>query len=304
MGEITFLQTADAVVYREMIEVTAPTIREYCARTGFSYDCFLGVRHGSKPWHAALNRIVMLKEYSDRGYRGWVIYVDADAYVFDLGFDLATYLAGKGDFGLIAAASGIQPPRWWDINNGVFAINLGHQAGRRIVDLWYERLMSVPLDELNAETRWGQSIDDQNALHVLLENNEDDLRRYVFRDDAHPNTFNWQGRFIRQCVRDEKEPWEVRLAVVRAEVDEAMAGATHAFQLKENAISETAEARDARYAANHEFIVGLYQALLGREPDEGGYHSLFEKLRHKRVSYGQELAACMESDEFRSRRGH
>ena len=66
------------------------------------------------------------------GNRGWVVYLDADAYVADLGFDLVSYLGDKADVCAVFTRAGASP-QWWDINDGVFLMNLGNPHARWIV---------------------------------------------------------------------------------------------------------------------------------------------------------------------------
>lgn len=291
--QVTFLQTADPVAYRSLIEITSQTVREYCARSGAFYECFLGIRRGSKPWHAALNRIPILKEYMDRGYRGWVVYIDADAYIADLDFDLRAYLSDKSDYGMIAAPSGQQPPKWWQINNGVFALNLGHEAGRRIVQGWYERLDRIPVDVLASEKAWGDVIDDQDALLDVFQSDPEFFERHLYLDEEQPNILNWNGVFIRQIVRNEARSLEHRAFLLKSAVDSVM-GVVDVPQ-------ESEEMRRYKSRATSDFVLGVYRALLGREPDPHGFDAVYHKLRQGSIDYEAELKSCMASDEFKTR---
>lgn len=295
---ITFVQTADSAVYSKFINVTSTTVKEICARQGHAYDCFIGVKRGSKPWHAALNRLPILKSYVDQGYDGWIIYLDADAYVADVDFKIAEYLAGKSQYAMIAAGSGLEPPRWWDINNGVFAINLGHEQGRMIAELWNAALMSVPEDELNAEQKWGDVIDDQAELHKILRNNEAVIEPVFYRDDAAPRVFNWYGSFIRQYVRETGD-LDKRLAALKEGVLEALGGLALADLSDDR--PETPELRAARYQVCDEVAEAIYRGILNREPDEGGLDAVKHKLRHRITTFEDEFRACVSSREFEGR---
>lgn len=89
---IVFVQTADPIRYRIFLEITSQTVREYCARHGFGYESFLGIARGYHPWQATYNRIPILRRWADSGFSGWICYLDADAYIADLAFDLRAYL--------------------------------------------------------------------------------------------------------------------------------------------------------------------------------------------------------------------
>jgi len=227
-----------------------------------------------------------------------VIYLDADAYVADVDFKIAEYLSEKNQYAMIAAGSGLEPPRWWDINNGVFAINLGHPQGRMIAELWNAALMDVPEDELNAEEKWGDVIDDQAALHKILRDNESEIEPVFFRDDAYPRVFNWYGSFIRQYVRETGD-LDKRLSALKEGVQEALAGVA-SLEVSADLI-ETAEHRAIRYQICDEVADAIYRGILNREPDEGGLEAVKHKLRHKITTFENEFKSCISSREFETR---
>ena len=45
---------------------------------------FFGIVRGFHSWQATCNRSGLLKRLIDTGYKGWVCYLDADAFVADL----------------------------------------------------------------------------------------------------------------------------------------------------------------------------------------------------------------------------
>lgn len=296
--QITFVQTADAAVYTRFIALTSMTVREHCARQGHNYESFIGLKRGAKPWHAALNRLPILKSYVDQGYRGWIIYLDADAYIADIDFDIRAYLETKRNFAMIAAGSGLLPPRWWDINNGVFAINLGHPQGRLIVEKWYDELSQVPEEELRAEEKWGDVIDDQAALHRVLREREAEIEPVFYRDDIEPLIFNWYGRYIRQYVRETGDH-EKRLAALKEGVDESLQGTP--LPVLSNDHPETPVERAARYKICDEVAEAIYRGILNREPDAGGLEGVKHKLRHKITRFEDEFRSCVASPEFEMR---
>jgi hypothetical protein len=282
---ILFLQTADLVVYRPFIEATSRTVRDYCSRHGFSYDCFLGLKRGNKPWHASLNRIPMLKAISDSGYDGWVIYIDADAYINEMSFDLVSYLKDKSHFALIAAASGIQPPRWWDINIGVFAVNLRHEAAKEIIYIWSHSLEKIPDELLNHEEKWGDVVDDQGLLHVTLISNP---RFEPFLHVDSGNIFNYDGRFIRQVLR-EGSTFETRLRRLRERTAQII------NECQGHVVN------DDMKLFYEEYVRALYVVLLNRDPDPNGFEHAVANLYRGRQTIEAELRACLASEEFRQR---
>lgn len=295
---ITFVQTADVAIYSKFIDLTSLTVKEHCARQGHDYECFLGIKRGAKPWHASCNRIPILKSYLDAGYDGWFIYIDADAYVADVDFDIRAYLADKSEYAMIAAGSGHEPPVWWDVNAGVFALNFGHPHGRLIAKLWHDLFMEVPAEEFAAEEKWGDVFDDQAALHKLLRENEGLIKQSLFRDESAPRIFNWYGAYIRQYVR-ETGSIEKRLSVLRERVLAALNQVeAPALETEE---SEAQAARAARFRVCDEIGEAIYKGILNREPDEGGLTAVQHKLRYGVSTFEEEFRSCIGSHEFSTR---
>ena len=79
--KIVLLQTSDAHVYAQMLQETARVNKVYCTRHGLEYQGFIGIKRGFHSWQATFNRISLLVELQQAGDTGWVIYLDADAYV-------------------------------------------------------------------------------------------------------------------------------------------------------------------------------------------------------------------------------
>lgn len=290
--KIMFLQSADAVHYRPFLDVTSATIKEYCARHGTEYEAFIGLKRGIHPWQAALNRIPILKGHVDQGFSGWIIYMDADSYIADLDFDLRTYLSGKADYAMIAAPSGVTPPRWWDVNNGVVAFNLTHPLACDLIGRWHDRLAMNSDEALAGEGRWSDVVDDQHIFHESLMEIED-LAEHLFRDDGADAVFNWNNRFIRQRVRL-TGTMATRLSGLKEMVDEVIG--SNPDRERHTQLEAAAQAH-----ANSEFVGALYTVVLGREPDQGGFDGVMRALKRGERTYAQELGACLESPEFRGR---
>ena len=288
--KVTFLQSADRIEYRRLIEVTSLTLREYCSTHGTDYHQYLGIKVGSKPWQAALNRIPILKSYVDEGYRGWIIYLDADAYIADLDFDIWSYLKDRSHFAVIAAPSGVLPPRWWDINNGVVAFNLGQPATLTLINRWHERLKMNSDEALENEAAWGEVVDDQDILHESLKE-QPELEPLLLRDDGPGAVFNWDNRFIRQRVRL-TGTLATRVSGLNAMVEEALGSRASARER-----GDAFEAQ-AQLSANAEFVRAIYTEILGREPDAVGFEGVTQALKRGERTYSQELNACLRSPEF------
>lgn len=191
------LQTSDAHVYAPMLQETARINKVYCARHGLEYQCFIGIKRGYHSWQATFNRIQLLLELQQAGDIGWVIYLDADAYVYDLDFDVHAYLADKRDHVCIAASGGTEK---WAVNAGVLFVNLQHPLGRRLVQCWATAFAAALSDQdlLASAGPWSAREDDQGLLQRVLHDNQDILDATLIEKGL----LNYaKGSFIRQALR-------------------------------------------------------------------------------------------------------
>jgi hypothetical protein len=198
--DVILVQTADAMVYKDMLDLTAIPNIVYCRRHNLRYESFFGIKKGVVPWMATYNRIILLQELLDRGFRGWVAYLDADAYVIDFEFDLRSYLNDNAGYCLlISPGGGSDTP--WDVNAGVFFVNLGDSGGRAFVEDWAARFKDMVPDEYLADpaAKWDEYPNDQTILYECLQHCGDLLKKTkIERSDL----FNYtNGRFIRQAIR-------------------------------------------------------------------------------------------------------
>lgn len=222
-ADILFYQTASGPIYEEMLRVTAPVHRDYCRANRADYVAFVGVRRGHHPWQATFNRIEALHDLLAADFRGWFVYVDADAVVCQPGFDLRRYLGKRAGAALIAAPAAGAKSAHWDINAGILFLNLGHELGREIARRWHAATHAVVDDALlrDAIAPWqplpdGRDFpDDQHLLQMEL------MRDPVLSAATLLETeglFNRpSGRFIRQFTRKLGSP-EERLALLRESV--------------------------------------------------------------------------------------
>lgn len=235
--ELVVLQTADPIRYAPMLAVTQANVAEYCRRHGFAYEAFVGIARGFHPWQACFNRILLLRALIERGFRGWALYLDCDAYVVDLDFDLASYLAGHANRGAILARSGVSTLPW-DVNNGVMLVNLGHPEGRRLVEAWAGLFAEVDDATLRAAPEWIDGGNDQDMLHRLLRDDPALLQAVLIES---PDLINSpHARFIRQHVRALTPDLDARVRAIAAEVAE--------IGLPEGSMTPSA-ALDRRWAA-------------------------------------------------------
>lgn len=245
---LIIIQTSDAFNYYRMLRATSRTAIEYCRRHNHAYECFIGVKRGYYPAQATFNRIFMLEDLINRGHRDWVLYMDADAYIYDLDFDLNAYLSDKLDrSAILATIPGETIP--WHINAGVFFLNLGHSHAIELCHEWRRRFMKVPDERLkNLVSVWDHE-NDQMMLYEALDQ-DPAIREPVYFEDA--TVFNHhEGRFVRQFLHALDPNIDTRTATIEAAVRDI-------FNKVAPGGSESAEQRVVR---------DFYRAILRREPD-------------------------------------
>ena len=223
-GKLLVFQTCDHEKYVPLLQESSKTVLEYVRRWHHDYEVFYGIKHGAHPWHATFNRIYRLDELLKSGYRGWVLYLDADAYFTSFDFDVGEWLAEHSNYGLIASRSAESAAvPYWDINAGVFFINLGHPVGRDIVFRWknyYDVLYSE--DDYVRATRWDMVLNDQTSLHGILKFPE--YEGFLLTSGTGELFNSGRARVIRQMLRldhtgNDDENFEKRLMRLSAEVD-------------------------------------------------------------------------------------
>jgi hypothetical protein len=218
--KVVLIQSADAddSEMGAMLAQSSRTAAEYCRRHGYERREYIGVARGSHRWQATFNRILQIKALLDEGFRGWVFHLDADAVIVDLNFDLYRIIPLRPR-GMVASASGASEHRW-DINAGVFLINLGSTSGRTIARLWHDAFMSILDETLRRAEGWDDIRNDQWLLHDILEADPRLTRRAVHL--APKDILNDPcASFVRHFLRIYGTPSE-RLARMKAEADAAL----------------------------------------------------------------------------------
>ncbi|WP_340316756.1 glycosyltransferase family protein [Rhizorhabdus argentea] len=284
MVELTILQTSDAFKYSRMLRATSRTAIEYCRRHGFAYESFIGIKRGFHGAQAAFNRIFLLEELAHRGYQGWALYMDADAYIYDLDFDLRAYLADKQDrSAIMATIPGETIP--WHINSGVLFFNLGHPQSLALIAEWKRRFMALPEERLrNLLSVWDHE-NDQTMLYEALDQYPT-LREPVAFVDALLFNHNL-GQFIRQFLNSLDGNIDSRTATIEGAVAEVLQGISSA--------EEDVEER----------LVGdFYRIVFGRDPDPAskGYVDLIRTeglIRATPVI----ISSLLNSEEYRRKIG-
>jgi glycosyltransferase involved in cell wall biosynthesis len=219
LDDILILQSSDPEVYAPMLAQSARTTRAYAERHRCGYSAFVGIKRGFLPWHATYNRIDMLLDLVRSDYQGWVVYIDADAWIEDLDFDVRAYLADKSEYAVIAAPAGHLADFFWNVNIGVVLLNLAHPLARTLIVEW-ERFLSRYDVAVEAKTWNGEIPDDQGMFHQILDKLPGAADHVLVEDKALLNS-PW-AHFIRQAIRAENGDFDKRLALVTAEVDAVM----------------------------------------------------------------------------------
>jgi hypothetical protein len=286
--DIVFTQTSDPTEYLELLLATSRTVRAYCARHDCAYESYIGVKRGFWPWQATFNRIYMLGELAARGRYDWAVYMDADAFIADLGFDLRGYIGERRDAAAIMVRSGVTD-FWWDVNAGVLLLNLRHPVTRRLLEDWRAAYEAIPEETLRGWSSWSNP-NDQEMLHGCLRRNESAARSHIHF--APPELMNSpRARFLPQMLSGAFPDAESRLRRVRLRVEEIVGPGASGLSEDRRAI-----ARD--------FIRKVYLAALWRDPDDHGlqhFEDIFDHLGFQEGSrfLVDELLACEEHRRLR-----
>ncbi len=217
------LQTADPVVYRGFLELTAHVNRAFCAVQGIEYAMHIGVLRGHHPWQATFNRIPLLKARLDAGFRGWLLYLDADAYVADLAFDLHGFLSSRAHRSILGVLG--HNKALSDINAGVVFFNFAHPDTGFILTEWHRLFMAEVTEEMlaNSPEGWSFTPNDQDLLQRVLAENLVRLWPGIgIEERSLMNAVD--ARFIRQILRRDAPSLAERMARARADIARIFAG--------------------------------------------------------------------------------
>ncbi len=200
--KLLIFQTCDHERYVPILQATSQTVLEYVRRWHCDYETFIGIKKGAHPWHATFNRIHKFGELIRSGFRGWVAYLDADAYFASFDFDLSGWLDRNRHFALIAAHADEKSKQYWSINAGVFFLNLGHPVAREMISQWadYYQALYDEQDYVNAP-RWDMVVNDQTSLHSILKNPK--YEPYVLIEGIHEIINSGGAKVIRQILRED-----------------------------------------------------------------------------------------------------
>ena len=213
---ITIIQTCDGSLYKPLLDATEAVNRAYASHHGYGYARWDGIKHGTKPWQAIFNRIYLIREKISSDRRcDWVLYMDADAVVFDFERKLEEFL--DPTYLLIACAGTSRPDNHYELNDGVFFYNARHIHAMEVLRVWagaYESLNPAAVcASSDSFVNLTNYIDDQAILQEFLRLNPGLAKIYQGNEAA---AFNYDGPFIRQQLRQKNVPFEQRVAQVRA----------------------------------------------------------------------------------------
>jgi hypothetical protein len=150
-----------------------------------------------------------------------VLYIDADAYVVDLGFDLWGFLAERQHCAMVPAMGGDGDPGW-DVNVGVFFLNLGDPRGQALVRRWRELFhRALPPSSLLVSSEPFEGHNDQGLLHAILR--EDAWLRSGVSAAPRELLGSSYGSFIRQHLRAAHDSIADRVALLRQGAAAALA---------------------------------------------------------------------------------
>lgn len=219
--ELTVIQTSDSKKYNNIIKATSRVVALYCHLHSYNYLKYVGLKRGNSAVHAAFNRVFMLNELLESGYRGWVLYLDADAYISNLTFDAIKYLQENQTHAFIAAKASDKVAEKWAINNGVFFINLGNKIGEKIARMYLHYVNTlVPQEYWQRESaEWPPAeYDDQNILYGIL-SQSDDILESIKKEMFAFNTGH-ADEFISQAIRAGYSSFEDRELNIQKTCDE------------------------------------------------------------------------------------
>lgn len=220
---VRFIQTSDAQHYAWMLDVASVSVRAYCDIQGHEYESFKGIKTGRLPQHATYNRIALLNECLDAGFDGWLVFLDADAFVVDLRFDLRAYLAAHRDRAFVLRSSIPGADGAWRVNAGVLFVNTRHPLAVRALRAWRRWMkLAQACGQIALPPRYAV-VDDQKLLQFHLLLNPDTRRATRYEDAALVNGSD--SSFIAHYLMSDVPDLDMRVAMIDARIERAFAEA-------------------------------------------------------------------------------
>jgi hypothetical protein len=279
--DVRFVQSSDPYHYYEIVLETGRTVRRFAKQNGFQYECYIGIKRGYFAWHATFNRILIFKELLDRGFDGWICYLDADAFIVNQNFDLKKYLSDKAEYGAILTSGGSD--YFWDVNAGVMFLNAKSPWASWCVREWLARFMTISDEELKSSCFFDTTVPhDQDLLQEILRVNPTS-RHSIFLET--PKLLNCgvedlDGAFIAQYMRDCAPNLNDRVEDIKRIVREILHPGRECLPSGSAPASDLTKSQEVLIAST------LYWELLNRNPDPDELRRCHEVLRRYGLEYG------------------
>lgn len=184
MNKIVILQSCD-YKYMDFVDITMKPNMKYAQIHNYTYKFSIG----ESAFSSYYNRHFMLRDELASGKYDWALWMDVDAMVHNIEITLESIIDESPDKMLICCQGGMGGE--WDVNMGVFFLNLRHPLTRQFVDdavIKYNNMI------IGAITYMDDQAHVQNWLLERMVNEKISfLKRYV---DSEHNKFNYGGNFI------------------------------------------------------------------------------------------------------------
>ena len=186
---LKILQSVDSGgKHEEMLNLTSEVNLLYAQKYGHDYEKFIGTK-GRAAVDASYNVLYLLNDELTSGNHDWILWLDADAFVWDHSIDVNTAVVDS-QYALIGTAGSpindgqdghkTQTEIQWDINSGVFFVNMKHDKTKEVLELSKE----LYLANINFE-----DITDFNTIGTV-EHLTDLLKDHGYINEAIYRVFN------------------------------------------------------------------------------------------------------------------
>lgn len=210
---ICILQSCDES-YLPLLSQTAPVNQAYARRHAYAYLSFVG-NSSPIPHTANFNRYYLMRELQRRTSISWCFWMDADSLVIDSDIALEPIIQADSQKMLIACSG--EEAGYWDINNGVFFLNLRHPRTSALLEH-----VITKCEFLQREDR--SFYCDQQVMQAWLAarvRQGESINCWKRYSGDQADFFNYDGAFIRHVLR-EAGSLEVRVELLKKLVQECV----------------------------------------------------------------------------------
>ena len=162
-ARVLVMQTSGHGKYEALLKTTRIANERWAAKHGYDYLSVTVVYHGGREWLSTFNKAFMVAEALNSSRYDLVFYMDADALVRTLDWDVRSVIPEGSKPTLLFAHPGSNEGPW-DINAGVMLWDLRHARSAAVVADWVDRCTRI-LDAAGEGQPW---FDDQALLHHTL----------------------------------------------------------------------------------------------------------------------------------------